>query len=497
MRTRRAFSLLASGALVAVGALAAAAPAMATTSDGGVTPQVVSGNPTCAQLGYAAGVRYDPEETGTVDVGTGTVTWSHDGTYVTWSSTIGLDAVIVKGGPAANVYVYDPESTGDSGLASPDNPSGGPAGLSHIDFCFDYDLVVSKTANTSLTRTWDWDIAKSADESELTLSTGQIFQDVGYDVTLSAVAADSDYAVDGVITIQNPDPMNPAIIEDVSDVVSPDIVADVDCDVVFPYTLASGGTLTCDYSAELPDSGDRTNTATVTVTAASKVDGSSGTADVLFADATVTEIDECVDVADLFDSTDPADAEELGTLCADALTDGSASFEYARDIGPFAECGEYTVTNVASFVTNDTAATGSDTWTIDVTVPCQVGCTLTQGYWKTHSSYGPAPYDETWGGLEDETFYQSDRTYYEVLWTPPAGNAYYNLAHQFIAATLNGMNGADTTEVDAVLAAAENFFTTASPAAKLSKAQRAEVLMWATTLDNYNNGLIGPGHCSE
>ena len=28
-------------------------------------------------------------------------------------------------------------------------------------------------------------------------------------------------------------------------------------------------------------------------------------------------------------------------------------------------------------------------------------CTLTQGYWKTHSSYGPAPYDVTWAILGD------------------------------------------------------------------------------------------------
>ena len=32
--------------------------------------------------------------------------------------------------------------------------------------------------------------------------------------------------------------------------------------------------------------------------------------------------------------------------------------------------------------------TGSASWTIDVTVPCAGGCTLTPGYWKTHSSFG-------------------------------------------------------------------------------------------------------------
>lgn len=502
MRTRRAFSLLASGALAIAGTLVAATPAMATTSTQGVTPRLVPGNPTCASLGYAAGKRYYPGDTGTVAVGTGTVTWSHDGTYVTWTSTIGLDAVIVKGGNNANVYDYDPESQGDSGLASPENSSGGPAGVSHIDFCFDYDLVVTKDARTSLTRTWDWDIAKSADQEELTLSVGQVFQSVNYDVTLSADATDGDWGVTGEITVRNPDPTNPAIIASVTDVVSTGLTATVDCGETFPYTLAAGATLTCDYSADLPDGADRVNTATATVTAASKVDNGSGTAAVSFATATVTAVDECVDVADLFDSADPADADDLGTLCAADLTGGSHTYEDARDIGPFAQCGEFTVTNVASFVTTDTEATDSATWTVDVSVPCARGCTLTQGYWKTHSDRGPAPYDDAWknlGPMEEETlFFSSGHSWYGVFWTPPAGNAYYNLAHQYMAAKLNVLDGASTTtDVDAALAAAEAFLTGRNPTSRLTKTDRATALALASTLDQYNNGLIGPGHCSE
>jgi hypothetical protein len=67
---------------------------------------------------------------------------------------------------------------------------------------------------------------------------------------------------------------------------------------------------------------------------------------------------------------------------------------------------------------------------------------LTQGYWKTHSIYGPAPYDDAWANLEDTKFCGSDLTCFEVLTTPPAGgNAYYILAHQWIAAGLNSLNG--------------------------------------------------------
>jgi len=55
---------------------------------------------------------------------------------VMWTTNIGVDAVIVKGGnQGANVYLYDPEATTDSGLVP---PSGG---ISHVTLCYDEDMV--------------------------------------------------------------------------------------------------------------------------------------------------------------------------------------------------------------------------------------------------------------------------------------------------------------------------------------------------------------------
>jgi hypothetical protein len=130
------------------------------------------------------------------------------------------------------------------------------------------------------------------------------------------------------------------------------------------------------------------------------------------------------------------------------------------------------------------------------------GCTLTPGYWKTHSEFGPAPYDDTWAQLPDGAstlFFLSGQSYYDVLWTPPTGgNAYYILAQQYIAAVLNQLNGAASTpEVDDALAWAETFFATHTPADKLSRTVRADAISFAELLDQYNNGYIGPGHCSE
>ena len=133
-------------------------------------------------------------------------------------------------------------------------------------------------------------------------------------------------------------------------------------------------------------------------------------------------------------------------------------------------------------------------------MPCAGGCSLTPGYWKTHSEFGPAPYDNTWAQLPNGAstpFYLSGKTYYQVLWTPPQGNAYYILAHAFIAAKLNGLNGANTSVITGALAWSETFFNTYTPSSTLSKSLRGLALTYATQLDMYNNGYIGPGHCSE
>ena len=75
-----------------------------------------------------------------------------------------------------------------------------------------------------------------------------------------------------------------------------------------------------------------------------------------------------------------------------------------------------------------------------VVLDLDAGCS--QGYWKTHSKYGPASHDITWDSIgEDTKFFLSEKTYYESIWTSPKdGNAYYQLAHQYIAATLNQKN---------------------------------------------------------
>jgi hypothetical protein len=131
------------------------------------------------------------------------------------------------------------------------------------------------------------------------------------------------------------------------------------------------------------------------------------------------------------------------------------------------------------------------------------GCTRGQGYWKTHSIYGPAPYDSVWALVgEDSTFFLSNKTYYEVCWTPPSGgNAYYMLAHFYIASKLNFASGADPSEVQEAFDDATELFEMYTPeyinGLKGNNPIRQQFISLKNILGQYNDGEIGPGHCEE
>jgi uncharacterized repeat protein (TIGR01451 family) len=115
-----------------------------------VQPVFFDDNPGCDDLGdpdLASLTKFDPPNSGTKDGVTITV----NNPLFDWTSLVGIDAVIVKGGDNANVYFYD-EETSDTGLHAPINPNNDkPFGLSHIEFCIDEDeapnLDITKTAS--------------------------------------------------------------------------------------------------------------------------------------------------------------------------------------------------------------------------------------------------------------------------------------------------------------------------------------------------------------
>ncbi|HEX4980975.1 MAG TPA: DUF11 domain-containing protein, partial [Ilumatobacteraceae bacterium] len=248
-----------------------------------------------------------------------------------------------------------------------------------------YQLAVEKTAATSFNQDYDWEIEKSAADESVLLAEGQsYFEDYTVTVTPSP-AQDSDFAVSGTITITNPAPMA-ADITSIVDTISGGVgVVAVDCGGA--TSVPANDSLECTYSSDLPDATALTND--VDVTAYGVVYEAS--ANITFGDPdNIT--DECVDVNDTLGGF-------LGTVCVGDPA-GDFTMEYSFDIGQVL-CGEYDIPNTADFLTNDNAETGEASDSVHVSIPCPTGCTLTQGYWKTHSQFGPAPEDEAWLLLPD------------------------------------------------------------------------------------------------
>jgi hypothetical protein len=144
-------ALLAGAAAVAVGIVAAVAFAGDT---GPISPNAesvtyVAGNPQCPN-GLIQGPKIDPGANGTYAINgvNGVMIKNYDGKTFDWEligsalNVYDMAAVVVKGGPNANVYWYDYTGGGlddeDTGLHSPVNPNNDKYyGISHIQFCVD------------------------------------------------------------------------------------------------------------------------------------------------------------------------------------------------------------------------------------------------------------------------------------------------------------------------------------------------------------------------
>ena len=338
---------------------------------------------------------------------------------------------------------------------------GGPAAASDA-----HPLSVTATAHGSCT----WGVTKTA-PTHLTLAIGEGF-DIPYTVDVTRSCSGT---VSGTVSGAG----SPTVV---GVVLGNGAVASVS------GCTSDGSTFTCNYSATTSSLADGTANATATYADSST---STGNASYSFA-GNISE--ESVDVLD----------SQLGSPLAVHLYH-PATFHYTVHVS-FSDCGTKTVSNTATV--RDGTELASSTAVVTIDVPCHgIGCTLTQGYWKTHSNYGPAgPADATWNLITpsgpDSPFFKSGQTWLQVFSTSPGGNAYYILADQYMAAKLNILNGASSTAaVSAALASATTFFNTYTPAQigalKGGDALRQAAIANASTLESYNTGAVGPGHCSE
>ena len=115
-------------------------------------------------------------------------------------------------------------------------------------------------------------------------------------------------------------------------------------------------------------------------------------------------------------------------------------------------------------------------------------CVFGAGYWKTHAESWPPRFDPA------AAFFDSGQSWIEVLGTPPGGDAYYILGHQFIAAALNLDPidpGLRPPEIGAPFAITGGWFT----AGAHTDLARTELIRLATLLEHFNEGNAGVPAC--
>lgn len=378
------------------------------------------------------------------------------------------------------------------------------------------------------------------DDLDIELNAGGSYDTVYWLSAAKSVEDEFGFAVSGSITVSWPagltpvfDPANPSDTLTFTDATN-------GTQAVTPTCGAQGATsLACTYDANLPRDfvpgyneasidrvkqcydaqGNATPCGTRTYT--------SNQAALTYAAEADVNLDACADLGDLFNGVAGLN---LGASFSFGLGNQCASFSgyYTGDVfdgatllGNLAIFADWILPTqiedatcefmVPNLLTVTTAGDGASTdeAIVSVKVPelCTQGCTYTQGYWKTHVDYAAKPQfskkrDANWDLIgadgEDTLFFASGQSYIAVMWTPPQGNAYYNLAHQYIAAKLNVLSGAGTTPaVASAIAQAEAWFVGRSPATKVSGTARTTAISLAGTLGSYNEGAIGPGHCSE
>ncbi len=240
-----------------------------------------------------------------------------------------------------------------------------------VKVCVGSDLSVTKNVVSSLTRTYDWGIAKKADKTELVVdpSTGEAT--ANYTVTVTALPySDSQWAMSGKISVTNPNKWEDVTLTDLTDVYDGGgtcsvsdfgdgkITADSTRD--FHYTCLFGDTKPV-Y--------DGTNTATATwdESAYATPQGTAdGTVDVVESQWDKTSIDQTITVKD--DKTVDGAAHVLGTV--DWSPGLVQDFTYSVDLaGVPGDCKTYTNNAWIDQLPEKTASSSVEVcWPLDVTV---------------------------------------------------------------------------------------------------------------------------------
>lgn len=145
----------------------------------------------------------------------------------------------------------------------------------------------------------------------------------------------------------------------------------------------------------------------------------------------------------------------------------------------------------AVFANDENGNAGSELSVVvnDQTTP-STNCTFTIGYWKNHESAWPV------SSLTLGTVVYTKAQLLLILNEPVNGNGLVSLAHQLIGALLNIAQGADPSAASAAIASANALIgSLVVPPIGGGFLNPSDTSGITQSLDDYNNGITGPGHC--
>lgn len=439
-----------------------------------------------------------------------------NGSVTAVDSVQGVLGTISNTDPSPTTYTYQGTVTGDPGTCTV-NTNTATVGLStdgtvldtvldkasvDVTDCQGADLTVSKTADTSFTRTYAWSIAKAVDKTKVELSSSTLSATFNYTVNVNQTGfSDSGFGIAGKITITNPNDWEAITLTSLTDTLDQGGSCTLDPG---PYVVPKSGSLDVNYTCT-SDGTTTKNTATANwdKAAYSTTDGTAdGGATVAFTTPTTVK-GQTITPTDAFnggagvnlctlDSTQPC------TLTAvDGAPFTSATYQYARTIPAPGVPGCKSYTNTATI---DTVPPQSSTKTVTV---CNTSTPpLTPGYWKNHLTYDSKhpndPYTKKFLPLSLNGY---------VVDTTTKATAVFNgmncafssdqgsvgcLAGHLLATKLNVANGADVV-IQPTVDQGDAFLTSISyvgPSGKysLTATQRTYVIGLVKTLDKFNNG---------
>ena len=415
-----------------------------------------------------------------------------------------------------------------------------------------YILTAVKEVTPSFTRTYDYTVDKEAmyyadpqntgsrtvipDGTELNLMFGQSYW-LEWDIVVGGNGyVDTDHQIDTDVTVYNSSP------DDATGVDIVDTTVGLSClNVTVPGALAG---VPGEYPCEMDDFATDTTLTTNTADVKRGLVTHAQPSDTWNWDTPTDLVNELVDVQDLFDVDGDlvTEADLSNQLTPPPATvawsevdgvDETKTFtlhtSLSSDLGHQPDrllvCGPNEIVNSVNIL-GETDTLASDTDRVIVNVMCNDTCTLTQGYWKTHSAAGPKGYhddyeanagdwkhrDDTWDSIdEDSFFFLSGEKYWMVQWHAPQGDKYYNLAHQYIAAQLNIQANANElgisfdaalltapADVQAAYAGATQYFQVTPPGEKLKGKAAKHLTAWAGTFAAFNEGdFAGWPHCDD